>query len=273
MRTKQITCSPASSDPAVNNAVDAAYTPAPSGWKTTTEAYLTTPMSTWSQPTTSGPSTPLYTLPSPSNTPLPSSPPPLNHSRSPYANVPLPPVLPYQEGEPIVHPVLERGPTSLAMHWDVRTSPSAALSSISSLLRHRQHPRDRREPRPQDWQYQAATFPALDSIVIRTAAIPDRPLVVFPTSTKHGFVTVYDVLNAVHRAVCPPHVEVGDELFRLPNKEVGASGRAARAGERLRACRTGSDRSGLHSHGWLWGGLTPSPTEGGRMDPTPLLKS
>jgi hypothetical protein len=106
--------------------------------------------------------------------------------------------------------------------------------------------------------HQPATCPALDSIVIRTTAVADRPLVVFPTTTNRAFVTVHDVLDAVHRAVLAENAVLDDEL--LPSGKgniLGASAAEARGRERF----TDRAAKGRGLGGWLWGGLTPSPTE------------
>jgi len=107
--------------------------------------------------------------------------PPLIHNKSPYACIPLPPM----SSVPVtLHPLLRYQPTPGIEYWMV-FSPSSAAPTRPHLT----HPR---------WLQEAATFPNLPSLTIR-AIWQERAIVVFPGEATYGFITIWDVLVAVHR--------------------------------------------------------------------------
>lgn len=114
---------------------------------------------------------------------FPSSPPPLINQNSPYARVPLPPMA----CVPVtLHPLLGYEPRP-CIAYSIILSPSCA--TLTRL--HLTHPR---------WLQEPATCPNLPYLTIR-AIWQERVIVVFPENALNGFVAVWDVLVAVHRAL------------------------------------------------------------------------
>ena len=203
----------------------------------------------------------------PSSPSYPSSPPPLVHARSPYANVDLPPLLPNQEGNLALDRILHPASALCTMQWDVRSSPKSLVQVIFSPPTPRPTSPELVQRRPHaPWHLQPACDPALCSIVVRTSAVPDRPIVVFPSGAVYPFITVYDVLDTIYRAVCRERVVEHDDV--LPSRNGRTDGKAAkRPSSRDTTTSSGSSGSPATARGperacgWRWGGLTVSRDE------------
>lgn len=115
--------------------------------------------------------------------PLLSTPPPLIHDRSPYARIDLPPMT----SIPVtIHPLLRYEPTSY-IEYSLLFLPLSATPTTPHLTQ-------------QQWLQEPATYPNLPSLIIR-ATWQERVIVVFPSEGSYGFVTVENVLDAVHAAL------------------------------------------------------------------------
>lgn len=113
----------------------------------------------------------------------PRGPPPLIHARSPYARIPLPPTIP---SNIILNPLLELGLVP-SIQYNVTLPPPSMLLNSSGPRHH------------EGWFQLPATEPSMTSVTIRSSAL-DRPIVVRPANIYCGFVTVWDVLSAIHNA-------------------------------------------------------------------------
>jgi len=168
------------------------------------------------------------------------SPPPLVHEISPYSCVPLPPLSQFHVA---INRLLERGTTE-CIEYDVRMHPSTAkkLHGFGS---------------DSQWQAEAAANPSLGSLTIRSA-LAERPIVVFPGNVSRGIVTIYDVLLAVHYAVCTSVTENNSRRHRQDAELWPVDNSALRCGGN-RTCKrtTGMELEVCYK----WVGLTPSPTE------------
>jgi len=166
--------------------------------------------------------------------------PPLIYVKSPYSCVPLPPLSQFHVA---LNRLLERGTTE-CIDYDVRMHPSAAkkLHCFCS---------------DSQWQAEAATNPSLGSVTIRSALV-ERPIVIFPGNVDRGIVTIYDVLLAVHYAVCTSVTEDNRRRHRQDAELWPVDNSALRSGG-SRTCRrtTGMELEGCYK----WVGLTLSPTE------------
>ena len=166
--------------------------------------------------------------------------PPLVHVKSPYSCVPLPPLSQFHVA---INRLLERGTTE-RIDYDVRMHPSTA-KKLHGFGNDNQ------------WQAEAATNPNLGSLTIRLALV-ERPIVIFPANVDRGIVTIYDVLLAVHYAVCTSVTDDHRRRQRQDAELLPVDNSALRFG-RNRACRR---TSGMELEGcYKWVGLTPSPTE------------
>lgn len=168
------------------------------------------------------------------------SPPPLVHVKSPNSCVPLPPLSQFHVA---INQLLERGTTE-RIDYDVRMHPSTAkkLHGFGS---------------DSQWQAETAANPNLGSLTIRLALV-ERPIVVFPANVDRGIVTIYDVLLAVHYAVCTSVIDDHRRRHRQNAKLRPVDNSALRSGGN-RTCRR---TSGMELEGcYKWVGLTPSPTE------------
>ena len=167
-------------------------------------------------------------------------PPPLVHEESPYSCVPLPPLSPFHV---VINRLLKSG-TAERIDYDVRMHPSTAkkLHDFGSN---------------NQWQAEAVASTSPASLTIRLALV-ERPIVVFPANVDRGIVTIYDVLLAVHYAVC---TSVTNDHHRRHRQDVDllpVDNAALRFG-RNRTCR---NSSGMELKGcYKWVGLIPSPTE------------
>jgi hypothetical protein len=168
------------------------------------------------------------------------SPPPLVHVKSPYSCVPLPPL---SQIHVAINWLLERGTTE-RIDYDVRMCPSTA-KKLHGFNTNSQ------------WQSETAANPNLGSLTIRLALV-EQPIVVFPVNVDRGIVTIYDVLHAVHYAVCTSIIDDHDRRHRQDADLWPVDDSAPRSG-RNRTCRR---TSGMELEGcYKWVGLTPSPTE------------
>lgn len=109
--------------------------------------------------------------------------PSLIHQNSPYGNVGLPSM----SSIPVtLHPLLRYEPTP-CIEYSMVLPPSSAAPSRPHLT----HPR---------WLQEPATSPNLGSLTIR-ATWQERAIVVFAGEAAYGFVTIWDVLVTVYRAL------------------------------------------------------------------------
>ena len=164
------------------------------------------------------------------------SPPPLVHEKSPYSCVPLPPLSRFHV---VINQLLKSG-TAERIEYDVRMHPSAAkkLHDFGS----------------NQWQAEAAASTSLASLTIRLALV-ERPIVVFPANGDRGIVTIYDVLLAVHYAVCTSVIDdhrrqhrQDVDLLPVDNADLRFGRNRNSSGMKLKGC-------------YKWVGLIPSPTE------------
>jgi len=168
------------------------------------------------------------------------SPPPLVHMKSPYSCVPLLPLSPFYVA---INWLLERGTTE-HIDYDVRMHPSTA-KKLNGFSRNSQ------------WQAKAATNPSIGSLTIHLALV-ERPIVIFPENVDRGIVTIYDVLIAVHYAVCTSITEDNCRWHRQ-DEELWPVNTSALCSGKNRMCRR---TSGMELEGcYKWVGLTPSLTE------------
>lgn len=170
-------------------------------------------------------------------------PPPLIHEKSPYSCVPLPPL---SQCHVTINRLLGRGRTE-RIKYDVRMHPSTA-KKLLGLRSDRQ------------WQAEAATNPSLllGPLTIRLALV-ERPIVVFPANVDRGIVTIYDVLLAVHYAVC---TSVADNHRRRQQRQDAELSPVEDSAHRFIRGETCRCTSGMGLEGcYKWIGLTPSPTE------------
>lgn len=118
----------------------------------------------------------------PSSVPF-SVPPPLIHHKSPYARVPL--------------PAMSATPVALNPRLRHEPVPCIEYSMLCSLSSATQT-----SPRPAhlQWLREPATFSNLASVTIR-APWQERAIVVFPRDATSGFITIWDILVAVHGAL------------------------------------------------------------------------
>ena len=93
--------------------------------------------------------------------------------------VPLPPIL---HAGPAIHPALPFA-AHPGIKWDIRQPPSHALVEFARL----------------EWAFEAATSPPMRTIIL-ICAILHGPIVVSPLHQDYDYVTVRDVLLAVHQA-------------------------------------------------------------------------
>lgn len=203
-----------------------------------------------------------YTGTSTSNEPYPQSigtasqwvvgnpgPPPLNHWKSPYSSVPLP-SLPYHV---YISHLLQRSQLP-NISWDLRTHFSTARCPVA----------------PEHWLESLASSPGQRSLAFRTP-LTDRPIVVFPG--KADFVTIGDVLEAIHQAV-----QVAGRLRRAVERSESEQPRPPAIAlsnfgctdqydcfDRDRSSGGGeghvSDAQTVSSGSLMWGGMVESPTE------------
>jgi len=115
-------------------------------------------------------------------------PPPIRFHESPYARIPLPHL-----GRASLHALLRPSDhTKPPFEWSVNQPPSSAKISSSSLYANHYH-----------WQ----ALPALDSHSTHqsslTVRVPSfaRPIVIFPSNTNTGVITIGDVLNAIYKGL------------------------------------------------------------------------
>ncbi|KAF7331648.1 Na-Ca-ex domain-containing protein [Mycena kentingensis (nom. inval.)] len=129
------------------------------------------------------------------------SPPPLNHSRSPYACTPLPPL----QGECILHWALD-AQSSASLKYDVSRDPSAHSS-----------------PSPTSPSPRVLAEPAISlALPCLTILVAGWRIPVYPSSRKPGAcVTVADMLHAVYRAL-RQHVSWG-EAAEIPRDALDAA--------------------------------------------------
>lgn len=170
-----------------------------------------------------------------------STPPPLIHDKSPYGCIPLPPML----SVPVtLHPLLRYQPIP-GIEYSMFYSPSSAAPTRP----HHTHPR---------WLQESATFPNLASLTIR-AQWQERAIVVFPGEAAYGFVTIWDVLVAVHRALR------GKATYLHSNAHHNPLGLFHRPRQRdVMQPDEGTIRASmmiLTQGRTLWRGLSPSTTE------------
>ena len=133
--------------------------------------------------------------------------------------------------------------TAERIEYDVRMHPSTAkkLHDFGS----------------NQWQAEAAASTSLASLTIRLALV-ERPIVVFPANVDCGIVTIYDVLLAVHYAVCTSVIDDHRRQHRQDVDVLPVDNAALRFG-RNRTCR---NNPGMKLKGcYKWVGLIPSPTE------------
>jgi len=121
------------------------------------------------------------------------------HQNSPYANISLPPI----SSRPVtLHPLLRYEPMP-CIEYSMVLSPSSATPSRPHLT----HPR---------WLQEPATYPNIGSLTIR-ATWQERAIVVFAGEAAYGFVTIWDVLVAVYRALRAKATYIHANAHQNPN--------------------------------------------------------
>ncbi|PPR00321.1 hypothetical protein CVT24_004608 [Panaeolus cyanescens] len=174
----------------------------------------------------------------------------------------------------VLHPFLQFSPFTTCILYDLSQPPSTAaiLSSINTLPALRQCGR---------WMAEPATFPSnICSITIRIVGL-DRPIVIVsPTGSSTGEITIWDVLSACHRA----WRQASDELYTRhynalpynssdfwsiphpcpvhpPDNCVRRQTKITSTVNQMKAGRLSNGLSHLGHHASLWTGLTSSQEE------------
>ncbi len=116
-------------------------------------------------------------------------PPPIRFQGSPYARIPLP-----YPGLFSLHPLLRFNvhDSNPPFEWRVNQPPASAKISSSSLYANHYH-----------WQALPASESHSTYRSSLTVRIPSftRPIVIFPSNTNSGVITIGDVLNAIYKGL------------------------------------------------------------------------
>jgi hypothetical protein len=173
------------------------------------------------------------------------APPSLLYSKSPYTFIPLPRLY---NGPVLINPLLEYSPVPM-IEYDV-TLPA----TFATLNSRRREALERSLDEP-------ATSPAMSSLTFCSPSFP-KPVIAFPRNAPHPFVTVRDVLAAVHDAIRVFAIE-----FHHPPPTYNLWGSPA---ERAQAHPSPASISDAHVRqlimeflpgGSIWAGISPSPAE------------
>jgi len=173
------------------------------------------------------------------------APPSLLYSKSPYTFIPLPRLY---NGPVLINPLLEYSPVPM-IEYDV------ALPATFATLNSR-----RREALERSLDEPAAS-PAMSSLTLCSPSFP-KPVIAFPRNAQHPFVTVRDVLAAVHDAIRVFAIE-----FHDPPPTYNLWGSPT---ERVQTHQSQAAISDAHVRqlimeflpgGSIWAGISPSPAE------------
>ncbi|EDR07444.1 uncharacterized protein LACBIDRAFT_327950 [Laccaria bicolor S238N-H82] len=173
------------------------------------------------------------------------APPSLLYSKSPYTFIPLPRL---HNGPVRINPLLEYLPVPM-IEYDV-TLPA----TFATLNSRRREALDRSLDEP-------ATSPATSSLTLCSSSFP-KPVIAFPNNAQHPFVTVRDVLAAVHDAIRvfaielhhpPPAYNLwGSPIGRVQTHQSQAAISDAHVRQLIMEFFPG---------GSIWAGISPSPAE------------
>ena len=123
--------------------------------------------------------------------------------------------------------------------YDVREHPSAASAPHSRL----------------EWAHEPATNPPSSQIIITCRVLP-HPFVVHPSGRNYDFVTVHDILEAVHSAF-REIIRAADRRNPIPRR----SGRSETASTLLLSGLPGA-RPSVLSERYMWKGLSEEISPG-----------
>ena len=107
---------------------------------------------------------------------------PLPPSAPEFSTIPLPSITGFGTPPPHLHPILGYADCP-CIEYDVRKHPGYASARLARL----------------EWAHESATNPPSSQIIITCHVLP-HPFVVRPSGRSYCFVTIRDILLAVHRA-------------------------------------------------------------------------
>ena len=123
-----------------------------------------------------------------------------------HHTIPLPPRGWNNVPQPYIHPLL-RYSYSPCITYDVRHPPSSAFAPNTRL----------------EWAHEPATNPSSPQMIITCYVLP-RPFIVRPFGKHYDFVTIHDILLAVHREFSEARVRAAeDSSSRTSSTEGGSS--------------------------------------------------